>query len=68
MRLLMFNLFRADADGNPVWLEAVADLGAAHRRLVELASASPGEYFMFDLRSEQIVVSLVSASEELRET
>jgi hypothetical protein len=67
MRLPMFNLFRADADGNPVWLEAVADLKTARCRLVELASANPGEYFMFDLRSEQIVVSLVSASEELRE-
>jgi hypothetical protein len=68
MRLPMFNLFRADADGNPVWLEAVADLETARRRLIELASTNPGEYFMFDLRSEQIIVSLVSASEELHET
>jgi hypothetical protein len=64
MRLPMFSLFTADTDGNPVWLEAVADLETARLRLIELASANPGEYFMFDLRNEQIVVSLVSANEE----
>jgi hypothetical protein len=68
MRLPIFNLFTADSDGNPVWLEAVADLETARCRLVELASTNPGEYFMFDLRSKQIVVSLVSASEESHET
>ena len=62
------NLFTADARGNPVWLEAVADLETARRRLIELASTNPGEYFMFDLRIKQIVVSLVSASEESHET
>ena len=51
-----------------VWLEAVADLETARCRLVELASTNPGEYFMFDLRGKQIVVSLVSASEESHET
>jgi len=68
MRLPVFNLFTADARGNPVWLEAVADLETARRRLIELASTNPGEYFMFDLRSEKIVVSLVSASDESHET
>jgi hypothetical protein len=53
--------------GIPCGFEAVADLETARRRLIELASTNPGEYFMFDLRSEQIVVSLVSASEESHE-
>jgi hypothetical protein len=54
--------------GIPCGFEAVADLETARRRLIELASANPGEYFIFDLHRDQIVVSLVSAIEELDET
>jgi hypothetical protein len=45
--------------------EAVQDLGTARFRLNQLASASPGEYFIFDLSAKQVVVSLVSANDEL---
>lgn len=53
-----------DLRGNPVWLEAVQDLGTAHFRLNQLALVNPGEYFVFDLDTKQIVVSLVSTNEE----
>jgi hypothetical protein len=43
--------------------EALPDLEVAHSHLKELASASPGEYFVFDLRARQIPVSLVSTDE-----
>jgi hypothetical protein len=45
--------------------EAVADLEIARFRLSQLASANPGEYFVFDLRTKQVPVSLVSTNEEL---
>ena len=63
MRLPMFHLFGADSRGNPVWLEAVADLETANLRLSQLASASPGEYFVFNLRTRQVFTRLVSTSE-----
>jgi hypothetical protein len=45
--------------------EAVTDLKTARVRLNQLASADPGEYFLFDLDSQQVVVNLVSTNEEL---
>jgi hypothetical protein len=44
--------------------EAVEDLGTARFRLSQLASAGPGEYFIFDLGTKQVMVSLVSTNEE----
>jgi hypothetical protein len=68
MRSPMFNLFTEDAHGKPIWLGAVADLGTAWLRLTQLASVNAGEYFIFNLRSKQIVGSLVSMDEEVTRT
>jgi len=65
MGLPRFNLLTTDFRGNHVWLEAVQDLGTARFRLNQLASANPGEYFVFDLSAKQVVVSLVSTNDEL---
>ena len=46
--------------------EAVADLETARSRLGQLASAKPGEYFIFDLTAKHVLVSLVSTDEEIR--
>ncbi len=43
--------------------EAVADLGTANLRLSQLASVSPGEYFVFNLRTQQVSTHLVSTIE-----
>ena len=51
--------------GIPCGFEAVADLETARFRLGQLASANPGEYFVFDLAGKHILVSLVSTDEEL---
>jgi hypothetical protein len=64
MRSPIYNLFTEDAGGNPVWLDALADLESAHKRLLKLASVNPGDYFIFDLRTQQVVVSLVSIRED----
>lgn len=59
MRSLSLDIFKKDVRGNPIWLDAVGDLETARLRLDQLASVLPGEYFVFDQRSHQIVVSLV---------
>jgi hypothetical protein len=46
--------------------EAVADLETANLRLSQLASVSPGEYFVFNLRTHQVSTHLVSTSEPER--
>jgi hypothetical protein len=67
MPLPMFHLFSVDNHGNPVWLEAVADIETANLRLRQLASASPSEYFVFDLHTRQVHTRLVSAIEPERQ-
>jgi hypothetical protein len=64
----VYNLFTEDARGNPVWLDAVADFEAARIRLTQLASVNPGEYFIFNLSTQQIVTRLVSTIEEITQT
>ena len=59
MNSAQLDIFRKDVRGNPVWLDCVKDLETARFRLNELASAIPGEYFVFDQRTHQIVASLV---------
>jgi hypothetical protein len=66
VRAPRFNLFTRDVGGNPVWLEALPDLEVAHSHLRQLASANSGEYFVFDLRARQILVSLVSTDDDVR--
>jgi hypothetical protein len=51
--------------GIPCGFEAVADVEIARLRLSQLASADPGEYFVFDFGSKQVLVCLVSTNEEL---
>jgi hypothetical protein len=48
--------------------EAVSDLETARIRLEQLASVTPGEYFIFDLHAKQIVSSMVSTNEQVTST
>jgi hypothetical protein len=48
--------------------DAVADFETARRRLMQLAAVNPGEYFIFNLSTQQIVASLVSNSEQIIQT
>jgi hypothetical protein len=43
--------------------EAVPDLETAHLRLSQLASVHPGEYFVFDLATKEIIERLISTRE-----
>jgi hypothetical protein len=54
------DIFKKDLQGNPVWVDAVGGLEDAQRRVKQLASVLPGEYFVFDQGTRQIVVRLGS--------
>jgi hypothetical protein len=64
MSLPALDIFKKDQSGNPVWVDAVADLEAARHRLNQLASALPGEYFAFDQRTHKIVEIVAGVSSE----
>lgn len=52
-----FDIFKKLPDGQPVWLKAVAGLEEAKSELVRMASASPGEYFLYDTRIGSVISS-----------
>jgi hypothetical protein len=54
----VLHIFKKDASGNPIWIDAVTDLETARHCLSQLASAFPGEYFVFDQRTQEIVDAL----------
>ena len=41
-----------------MWIEAKNDIQDAERRIEQLASSEPGEYFVFDQRTQQIVAKI----------
>jgi hypothetical protein len=64
-----YDIFRRDAGGDPVWVEAVADLETAKGRIIELSAAAPGQYVVFSQRSGRMVSSgTVLASPAARAT
>ncbi len=50
-----FDILRRHRDGSFIWLEAAADIRLAKARLQELWAGAPGEYFVFDQGTQQIV-------------
>ena len=55
MRAAPYDIFRKDLLGTPVWMESVPDVETANRRVTELVTRSPGEYFVFSQETEKIV-------------
>ncbi len=53
-----YDILRRHSDGSLIWLESTAELTHARDRLQQFYSASPGEYFVFDQRSQQIVAKV----------
>jgi hypothetical protein len=56
--LSSFDILRKDRRGKPILLAVVRDLETARLRLSQLASLMPGEYFVFDPRTHQIVAAM----------
>ena len=60
MRAPQLDILRKDRDGSFIWMEAAQDLQAARVRLEQLVTATPGEYLVFDQRTQEIVAKLAS--------
>jgi hypothetical protein len=58
MFLSSFDILRKDRRGKPILFALVGDLETARLRLSQLASLMPGEYFVFDPRTHQIVAAM----------
>jgi hypothetical protein len=52
-----FDILKRHLDGTFIWLEAASSLEAAKTRLWELHTKTPGDYFVFDQGSQQIVAN-----------
>ena len=57
---LLFDILQRIGDLNFLWIEAVGDLRAAKARIVELQGRKPGEYVVFDQRTQRIVAEVKS--------
>jgi hypothetical protein len=55
MKTALYDIFRKDLLGTPVWMEAAPDLQSAELRMTELALRSPGEYFVYSHETQEIV-------------
>ena len=62
MRAPHLDILKKQSDGTFLWIEAAGDVRAAEDRLVELAGAEPGEYFVFDQNSQKIVAKVEKQS------
>ena len=49
------DIFKKDARGNPIWVDAVSDLETARVRVAQFAATLPGEYFVFDQRTNRVM-------------
>ncbi|HXN51156.1 MAG TPA: hypothetical protein VN943_04405 [Candidatus Acidoferrum sp.] len=60
MRALHLDILKRQSDGTFVWIEAVSDMRVAEERISQLACAAPGEYFVFDQKSQQVVAKIAN--------
>jgi len=51
-----FDIFLRLPDGKPLWVEAVEGYERAKVHIEKLAETSPGDYFIFNSRTGQIVL------------
>jgi hypothetical protein len=56
-----FDILRCHRDGSLIWMESASELDHARERLQQLNAGSPGEYFVFDQRIQQIVAKVSSS-------
>ena len=55
MGSLGYDILIKDSDGGLIWVEAVADLSSARRRVMDFAVVRPGVYIVFSQWDEQVV-------------
>jgi hypothetical protein len=52
---MKFDIFLRLPDGKPLWVEAVEGYEKAKVHIQKLTQASPGEYFIFNSKTGQIL-------------
>jgi hypothetical protein len=52
------DILKSEGDGNFVWQETARDLRTAKDRAQKLCGSSPGEYLIFDHRTQQVVAKV----------
>ena len=50
-----FDIFKKLPDGQPIWVRAVEGLAEAKQHLLQLTQTAPGEYFLYNSPSGQII-------------
>ena len=63
MQSSQFDILKRHSDGSFIWLEAAGNLDTAQARLQELSGRTPGHYFVFDQKSQQIVAKISNLPE-----
>lgn len=58
MRAPHLGILKRQDDGGFLWIEAASDVHVAEERISKLAEKYPGEYFVFDQRTQQIVAKV----------
>ena len=58
MRAPHLDILKRQDDGGFLWIEAASDVHVAEERISKLAEKYPGEYFVFDQRTQQIVAKV----------
>lgn len=58
----LFDIFRKDISGQPVWVEAVENLAVAKHRVFELGAHRPGQYLIFSQKTGQIVSTVTTVA------
>ena len=56
----MFDIFKGEPKRNAIWLECVVGLSAAQRRMEQIASENPGQYFLFSVQSRSLLAKVDS--------
>ena len=57
MRIAPFDILKRHHDGSFIWLEEASDLRDANTRVQELSVQSPGDYFVFDQKTQVVLAA-----------
>jgi len=52
---ITFDIFSGLPDRDSVWIDAVVGIDKTRQRMNQLTAEKPGDYFIFDVRSGQVV-------------
>jgi hypothetical protein len=57
-----FDIFSGAPEDNGLWVEAIAGLSNAHKRMSQIAAEKPGKYFLFSSTDQSILTRVDTRS------